>query len=61
MLNTIATVRKQSYIIDGKEIILKPERLRTILYGHKAKLSNEKNSSNNENKYPLSIKICQGG
>ncbi|CAF2765048.1 unnamed protein product [Rotaria sp. Silwood2] len=42
MLNTISIVKKKSYTVNNKEVILKSERLKTILYDHKSKLSNEK-------------------
>ena len=38
MLNTIGVVKKGSYRVGGKEIKLKPGRLKTIHYDHKSKL-----------------------
>ncbi|CAF1369525.1 unnamed protein product [Adineta steineri] len=38
MLNTIATIRKKKYIVDGQEIRLNLKRLKTIGYDHRSKL-----------------------
>jgi uncharacterized protein (TIGR02452 family) len=40
MLNTIGVLRKQKYIVNNEEVILKPETMQTIVYDHKSKLSN---------------------
>ncbi|UJR32654.1 hypothetical protein I4U23_020114 [Adineta vaga] len=42
MLNTIGVIKKGSYRIDDKEIKLKFDRLKTILYDHKSKLQHGK-------------------
>ncbi|CAF3121371.1 unnamed protein product [Rotaria sp. Silwood2] len=39
MLNTIGVVKKKSYVVDGKEVRLKPSRLKTIVYDHRSKLA----------------------
>ncbi|CAF5001073.1 unnamed protein product, partial [Rotaria sp. Silwood1] len=60
MLNTIGTVRRKSYKIGTKEVQLKSERLKTIVYDHKSKLSNEKISSLNDMNTPFpstSVKV----
>ena len=42
MLNTIGVIKKGYYRIGEKEIKLKPDRLKTILYNHKSKLQPSK-------------------
>ncbi|CAF4992781.1 unnamed protein product [Rotaria sp. Silwood1] len=39
MLNTIGVLRKQRYKVNNEEIVLKQERMQTIIYDHKSKLS----------------------
>ncbi|CAF3925214.1 unnamed protein product [Adineta steineri] len=39
MLNTIGTLRKQRYMVNHEEVILKPDLLHSIVYDHKSKLS----------------------
>ncbi|CAF1020879.1 unnamed protein product [Rotaria sp. Silwood1] len=45
MLNTIGVVKRGFYHIGKKEIKLKPDRLKTILYDHKSKLQRGKTTS----------------
>ncbi|CAF3353340.1 unnamed protein product [Rotaria socialis] len=45
MLNTIGVVKRGFYRIGDKEIKLKPDRLKTILYDHKSKLQRGKTMS----------------
>ncbi|CAF1175267.1 unnamed protein product [Adineta steineri] len=42
MLNTMGVIKKGYYRIDEKEIKLKPDRLKTIVYNHKSKLQHGK-------------------
>jgi uncharacterized protein (TIGR02452 family) len=52
MLNTIGVVRKQRYMVGKNEVILKPERMQTIVYNHASKLSTGKKISVTEMKAP---------
>ncbi|CAF1101396.1 unnamed protein product [Rotaria sp. Silwood1] len=45
MLNTIGVVKRGYYRIGEKEIKLKPDRIKTILYDHKSKLQRGKTTS----------------
>ncbi|CAF3290539.1 unnamed protein product [Rotaria sp. Silwood2] len=42
MLNTISIVKKRSYHVDDKEIKLKSDQLKTIVYNHQSKLQHGK-------------------
>ncbi|CAM4911344.1 unnamed protein product [Rotaria socialis] len=48
MLNTISVLRKKNYIIDDEEVTLKLQRMQTIGYDHKSKLSYTKTISEAE-------------
>ncbi|CAF3692663.1 unnamed protein product [Rotaria socialis] len=48
MLNTISVLRKKNYILDDEEVTLKLQRMRTIGYDHKSKLSYTKTISEAE-------------
>ena len=52
MLNTIAVLRKKKYVIDGEEVTLNLERMRTIGYDHQAKLLDRKIIHQTELKTP---------
>ena len=42
MLNTIGVIRRGFYRVENKEIKLKPDQLKTIMYNHKSKLQGTK-------------------
>ena len=48
MLNTIAVLKKNKYEVDGKEVTLKLERMKTIGYNHNSKLIKGINISESE-------------
>ncbi|CAM4829677.1 unnamed protein product [Rotaria magnacalcarata] len=52
MLNTVGVLRKKKYTVDGQDVILKLERMQTIGYSNKAKLSYGKTISETELKPP---------
>ncbi|CAF4515491.1 unnamed protein product [Rotaria sp. Silwood2] len=55
MLNTIGVVRKKKYAVDGEEIILKSEPMKTIGYNHKSKLSYGKTIAQTDMKTPYPL------
>ncbi|CAF1372368.1 unnamed protein product [Rotaria sordida] len=54
MLNTIGILRKKKYNVNGEEVILKLQRLQTILYDHRSKLFGGKTISETDLKTPYS-------
>ena len=52
MLNTIGTLRKKKYLVDDEEVTLKLERMRTVGYDHRSKISSGKKLSGTEFKTP---------
>ncbi|CAF0966829.1 unnamed protein product [Adineta ricciae] len=52
MLNTIAILRKQKYVVDGQEVTLNLQRLKTIGYDHRSKLLDGKTIMQTELKIP---------
>ncbi|CAF3889231.1 unnamed protein product [Rotaria sp. Silwood1] len=52
MLNTIGVVRKKKYVVDGEEIILKSEPMKTIGYNHQSKLLYGKTIAQTDMKTP---------
>ncbi|UJR19439.1 hypothetical protein I4U23_022569 [Adineta vaga] len=52
MLNTIAILRKKKYVVNGEEVTLDLQRLKTIGYDHKSKLFHGKNIRETDFKTP---------
>ncbi|UJR18912.1 hypothetical protein I4U23_022040 [Adineta vaga] len=52
MLNTIAVLRKKKYVVNGKEVKLDLQRLKTIGYDHQSKLFDGKTIKESEFKTP---------
>ena len=52
MLNTIAVIRRKKYLIDGNEVALKSNPMRTIGYDHRSKLSYGRTISKTDMKTP---------
>ena len=60
MLNTIGVLRKQRYMVNNEEVILKPDRMHTIVYDHKSKLAHGTKTSVSNIKTPYvstSVKV----
>ena len=64
MLNTIGVLRKKKYAVDDKEVTLKLQKLKTILFDHWSKLFCERIISETELKTPFlltSVTVCNEG